>query len=130
MRREVRAFWELRDRPVVWWTLALLALVEQVADVGTTLLTASSSPEANLVALRLMTPGGWPVLIGAKLLLALALLILLGAFAATPALRRSQAGGVALCSVGLLTLLYALILGNNLAVWLVTTHLVTLLGLV
>ena len=113
----------LQDRAVVWWTLALCAALAQGADIVTTLaVLGSGGGEANPLAAYLMHAGGWPLLIGSKLALALALLALLVAFAATPRARQSAAGGVALVAAALLVLASWLIIGNNLADWLILAH--------
>lgn len=114
---------QIQARAEVWWTLAALVVVEQIADILSTLAALrAGAGEANRLSAYLLAHGGWPLLIGAKPLLALALGGLLLAFAATPGLRRSRVGLLALgvASVGVLA--YALILGNNLADWLILTH--------
>jgi hypothetical protein len=113
----------LQDRAVVWMTLALCAALAQVADTVTTLaVLRSGGGEANPLAALLMREGGWPLLIGSKLALAAALVGLLVAFAATPRARHSAAGGVALIASALLVLAMWLIIGNNLADWLILAH--------
>lgn len=113
----------LQDRSVVWWTLALCCAAAQGADIVTTLaVIGAGGGEANRMAAYLMREGGWPLLIGSKLALAVALVGLLVAFAATPRARRSPAGGVALVAAALLVLASWLIIGNNLADWLILTH--------
>ena len=113
----------LQDRAVVWWTLALCAALAQGADIVTTLaVVRSGGGEANPLAAYLMRQGGWPLLIGSKLGLAAALVGLLVAFAATKSARHSAAGGVALIAAALLVLASWLIIGNNLADWLILAH--------
>lgn len=123
MQRVQALLLALQDRAVVWWTLTGLVVVEQIADILSTLaLLRAGGGEGNHVAARLMAIGGWPLLMGAKPLLALALGGLLVAFAAAPSLRRSRVGLLTLSVAAVGVLGYALILGNNLAVWLVATH--------
>ena len=113
----------LQDRAVVWWTLALCCAVAQAADIVTTLaVLASGGGEANPLAAYLMREGGWPLLIGSKLALALMLVWLLAAFAVRPRARHSAAGGVALVAAALLVLASWLIICNNLADWLILAH--------
>ena len=113
----------IQDRAAVWWTLAACAVAAQFADIVTTLAVLhSGGGEANPLGAHLMAIGGWPLLIGAKLALALALGVLLVAFGASRAARRTWAGGVALVLAALLVLATWLIIGNNLAIWLITTH--------
>lgn len=113
----------LQDRAAVWWTLAACAVAAQFADIVTTLgVLRAGGGEANPLAAYLMREGGWPLLIGSKLALALALGGLLVAFGASCAARRTWAGGVALILAALLVLATWLIIGNNLAIWLITTH--------
>jgi hypothetical protein len=113
----------LQDRAEVWWTLALCAALAQGLDIVTTLaLLGAGGGEANGLAAFLMREGGWWLLIGSKLALAAALVGVLVAFAATPRARHSAAGGVALVAVALLVLASWLIIGNNLADWLILAH--------
>ena len=113
----------IQDRAAVWWTLAACAVAAQFADIVTTLAVLhSGGGEANPIGAHLMAMGGWPLLIGSKLALALALGVLLVAFGASRAARRTWAGGVALVLAALLVLATWLIIGNNLAIWLITTH--------
>jgi hypothetical protein len=121
--REMRAMRRVQDRPVVWLTFAALALAGQFADIVTTLaLLAAGGHEANPLAAHLMRLGGWPVLIGAKLLLALALAWTLCAFAASPIARRSWAGALALCVGGGFAVGWWLVVGWNAALWLLAAQ--------
>lgn len=113
-----------RDQPGVWWTLALLLIGAQFADILTTTLNLQHSRaiEANPYAHLLMQHGGWPALNMSKVLLALALCLLLVAFSLTPAARRSWAGGLALVAAGVGVVGYWLVIGNNLGVLLIVSH--------
>ena len=106
---------------VVWWTLAAVALVGQALDIATTAL--GGGVEANPLGAFLMRNGGWPLLIGSKLALALALGALLIAFAQTPDAWAPRVKLVALGAAVLLVLAMSLIAGNNVAIWLITAHL-------
>ena len=113
----------LQDRAVVWWTLALCVVLVEAADIVTTIaFLGAGGSEWSPLAAYLLSRGGLGLLIWAKLALALALWILLIAFAARRKARRSAAGGVALLAVvGLLVVMW-LIIGRNLAVWLILAH--------
>jgi hypothetical protein len=120
----MRGFQAFQDRAAVWLTLAALAVAGQFADILTTLaVLAGGGSEHNQVGAFLMrTGGGWPVLIGSKLLLALALGWTLCAFAASPSARRSLAGSVALVAGGLFAVGWWLVIGWNGAIWLIMAH--------
>ena len=115
----------LQDQPVVWRLFAALALAGQLADILTTLafLHAGAS-EHNQIGARLMGLGeaGWPLLIAAKLLLALALGWVLLAVAAASSVRRSRVGAVILLLSGAFVIGWWAIIGWNVAVWLVVAH--------
>lgn len=114
---------QFQDQPVVWYTLAALLVLAQLADALTTRgVLLAGGGEGNQFARALFAHGAFDLVALAKLALALALAGLLAAFAATPSLRRSWAGSVALGVAAAGMLAYALILGNNLAIWLITTH--------
>lgn len=113
----------IQDQPEVWHTFAALIILAQVADALTTrAVLAAGGGEGNGLARALFAHGAFDLLALAKLALALALSGLLVAFAATPWLRRSWVGLVALVVVAGGMTRYALILGNNLADWLILAH--------
>ena len=113
----------LQNQPVVWYTLAALLVVSQIADALTTRAALlSGGGEYNRLARALFAQGAFDLVALAKLALSLALAGLLVAFAATPSLRRSRVGLVALIAAAAGLLAYALILGNNLADWLILAH--------
>lgn len=123
MRQSLRKLRTFQDAPVVWYTLAALIVVAQLADALTTrAVLRSGGGEQNGLARALFAHGAFDLLALAKLALALALAGLLVAFAATPALRRSRLGLVPLGVAAVGVLAYALILGNNLADWLILAH--------
>ena len=93
----VSAWQRFQDRPVVWYTLAALIAAAQILDATlTALVLASGGGEANPLGRALFAHHALPLVGAAKLLLALALMGLLVAFARTPAARRSWAGALAL----------------------------------
>ena len=113
----------LQNQPVVWYTLAALLVVAQLADALTTrAVLVAGGGEANGWTRALFAHGAFDLVALGKLALALALAGLLVAFAATPSLRRSRVGLVALIAAAVGLLAYALILGNNLADWLILAH--------
>jgi hypothetical protein len=122
-RRQRRRFQDAQDAPAVWYTLAALIMVAQLADALTTsAVLRSGGDEGNRLARALFAHGAFDLVALAKLALALALAGLLVAFAAAPSLRRSRLGLVPLGAAALGLLAYALILGNNLADWLILAH--------
>ena len=117
-----RLHW-LQNQPVVWYTLAALLVLAQIADALTTrAVLFSGGGEHNQLARALFAQGAFDLVALAKLALALALSGLLVAFAATPWLRRSRVGLLPLGAAAVGVLVYALILGNNLADWLILAH--------
>lgn len=113
----------VQDRVVVWWLLAALAVAGQVADIVSTLaVLAAGGSEHMRVGARLMGLGDWPLIIAAKLLLALTLGVVLVAIARHPVARRSWAGAFILTFAGLFAVGWWGVIGWNGAIWLVSAH--------
>lgn len=113
----------IQDQPEVWYTFAALIILAQVADALTTrAVLAAGGGEHNQFARALFAHGAFDLVALSKLALSLSLAGLLVAFAATPSLRRSWAGAVALGVAAAGMLAYALIIGNNLNIWLIVSH--------
>ncbi|HET9109684.1 MAG TPA: hypothetical protein VFN78_02550 [Ktedonobacterales bacterium] len=113
----------VQDRVVVWWTLAALAVAGQVADIVSTLAVLGAGGSEHMrVGARLMALGDWPLIIAAKLLLALTVAVVLVAVARHPVARRSWAGAFMLAFAGLFAVGWWAIIGWNGAIWLVSAH--------
>ena len=113
----------VQDRPIVWWTFAVLIVAGQVADTLTTLAGLHiGGIEGNRFARHLMETGAEPLLAACKLTLALAFAWVLVAFAAHPIARRSAGGAIVLLMGALFGVGWWLVIGWNLAVWLVMAH--------
>lgn len=119
----MRTLRRIQEQRVVWLVFAALAVAGQFADIVTTLaVLAAGGSEHNALGAELMRLGDWPLLIAAKLLLALTLGWVLVAFASSPAARRSWAGAVVLVVAGAFAVGWWGVIGWNGAIWLVSAH--------